>query len=273
MVELLGSFTTQILFLFGFVYLFSFLIGKLNLLILSLQNDTKIYHKVTSLIGVPTHELGHASMCLLFRHQIDEIVLLTFDSDTELGHVSHTYNRNNIYQKIGTYFIGIAPVYFGIIVMFLSIFLFNSTLASDLITKIFNISKSFNDIFDINLIKEIFSLVFDFIKNIFQFSNFTHILFWLMIYILISVASHIEMSIADINNSLTGLPYLIIFLAVLDLILFIFSKIALTAVTNFIISISLFIIISIIILLVPLLIVLIILLIKNLIINIINNRY
>lgn len=51
-------------------------------------------------IGVIIHELSHLVVALLFGHRIDR----------GLGYVSHVWNDDSLYQKIGNVFIGIAPV-------------------------------------------------------------------------------------------------------------------------------------------------------------------
>lgn len=38
-------------------------------------------------------------------------------NDNVLGYVRHSYNKNSLYQTIGNFFISIAPLIFGIIVI------------------------------------------------------------------------------------------------------------------------------------------------------------
>ena len=52
---------------------------------------------------VPIHELGHAIMCVLFRHKI--VATQFFPTDTSqgaLGYVQHQYNHKSVYQRLGT---------------------------------------------------------------------------------------------------------------------------------------------------------------------------
>lgn len=92
---------------------------------------------LTAWIGVPIHELGHAIMCVLFRHKI--VATQFFPTDTSqgaLGYVQHQYNHKSVYQRIGNFFIGIGPIISGITALILlmryfvpeSYFLFNTTL-------------------------------------------------------------------------------------------------------------------------------------------------
>lgn len=63
-------------------------------------------------LGIVLHELGHAVMALIFRHKIMGIKLVQIhdieDSDS-LGYVNLAGNRHSFYQKLGNFFIGIAP--------------------------------------------------------------------------------------------------------------------------------------------------------------------
>ncbi len=68
-------------------------------------------------LGTIVHELSHAGMALLFGHKIDDMRLLqrpfVGDHAGRMGYVSHVWTPGNIYQQMGNFFIGIAPV-FGI---------------------------------------------------------------------------------------------------------------------------------------------------------------
>ena len=62
----------------------------------------------SSVIGTPIHELGHAVMCLLFGHKIQKLVLWQpHHTDGAFGYVKHSYNARNLYQRMGTLFIGV----------------------------------------------------------------------------------------------------------------------------------------------------------------------
>lgn len=71
-----------------------------------------------SIIGTPIHELSHAIMCIFFRHTIVDVKLLNLDTNSNIaGYVYHKYDNNNLYQKIGNFFIGIAPIYIGFAIL------------------------------------------------------------------------------------------------------------------------------------------------------------
>lgn len=76
-------------------------------------------------IGVVIHELSHLVVALLFGHRIDRVSLLHIPNahdpnDRGLGYVSHVWNDDSLYQKIGNVFIGIAPVIGCSLVMVIS---------------------------------------------------------------------------------------------------------------------------------------------------------
>ncbi|OSX96169.1 hypothetical protein S3E15_02648 [Bacillus mycoides] len=107
----------QLFSLIGVIIVIGFILGYLESL-------TRTYWSrafgrkgflLTAWIGVPVHELGHAIMCLLFRHKI--VATQFFPTDTSqgaLGYVQHQYNQKSVYQRIGNFFIGIGPIISGI---------------------------------------------------------------------------------------------------------------------------------------------------------------
>ncbi|MFH2006453.1 MAG: hypothetical protein ABI333_07705 [bacterium] len=73
---------------------------------------------VTGWLGVPLHELSHLGCCWLFRHRIIAVSLLDPDPRTgTLGYVQHAYRQRNLYQLSGNFFIGIAPLLGGSLVL------------------------------------------------------------------------------------------------------------------------------------------------------------
>lgn len=63
--------------------------------------------------GIVLHELGHAFFCLLFGHRIVAIALFRPYGKGALGFVKHSYDRKNLYQTTGNFFIGTGPIWFG----------------------------------------------------------------------------------------------------------------------------------------------------------------
>lgn len=79
---------------------------------------------ITSVIGTPIHELGHALMCLLFGHKIQSLKLWSPTHPNGVyGYVEHTYNRKNPWARLGCLFIGIGPIFSGLAVTVLMLWL------------------------------------------------------------------------------------------------------------------------------------------------------
>lgn len=71
-----------------------------------------------SMFGVIVHELSHAIMALIFRHDVDKVQLFQRGKKNEdgyrtRGYVSHSWRPDSFYQQMGNLMIGLAPM-FGI---------------------------------------------------------------------------------------------------------------------------------------------------------------
>ncbi len=94
--QILLTSVIQLFSLIGVIIVIGFLLGYLESL-------TRMYWSrafgrkgflLTAWIGVPIHELGHAIMCVLFRHKI--VATQFFPTDTSqgaLGYIQHQYNQ------------------------------------------------------------------------------------------------------------------------------------------------------------------------------------
>ena len=167
----------------------------------------------TSIIGTPVHELGHAIMCLIFGHRITEIRLWQPRSaDGTLGYVNHTYNSKNVYHVIGNLFIGIGPIFSGLLVLGLCLyFAFPASLASYTtnITGLLNTSATPFDMLGVGLCI-IPNMVVEFTSDAFPI--------WgriLLVIVMLSVSLHINLSPADMKGSLSAIPlYMLLVLLV-----------------------------------------------------------
>ncbi len=210
----------QLFSLIGVIIVIGFILGYLESL-------TRTYWSrafgrkgflLTAWIGVPVHELGHAIMCLVFRHKI--IATQFFPTDTSqgaLGYVQHQYNQKSIYQRIGNFFIGIGPIISGITALILlmryfvpeSYSLFNTTLETTIASTSINL----------DMIQNMFLSTFFLLKSLFTMSNLLTPSFWLFLFIAICISAHIALSKPDIKGSIDGV-------IVMFIILFLFNIIA-----------------------------------------------
>ncbi|MEZ8733733.1 hypothetical protein [Vibrio sp. 10N.239.312.D08] len=66
-------------------------------------------------IGTPIHEIGHAITAVLFGHKVLKVELFNPKPNGQLGVVHHSYDPSKFYHRIGCFFIGIAPIFSGLI--------------------------------------------------------------------------------------------------------------------------------------------------------------
>ena len=170
-------------------------------------------------LGCSIHELSHAFFALIFGHKISEITLFDPNSNGEsLGHVSHSYNKRSIYQKTGNFFIGISPLLFGGIVLFLCVLLLYRFDVTTLST--FRISP--NVLTDLSLLKQIGLNIWN---SLISFSSIVFVglaaVWWksaLLVYILYSVGSSMTLSKSDVGSAISGFLWLIIIFLVFNLL-------------------------------------------------------
>lgn len=87
---------------------------------------------LTSVLGTPVHELGHAAMCPLFGHKITGMRLWSpRHVDGRYGYVEHSYNKNNPWARLGSIFIGVGPLFSGLAVVVFALWLCFPSLWSD----------------------------------------------------------------------------------------------------------------------------------------------
>lgn len=229
--EIITNFLYQLLFTVGVIIAFGFLIAFSRRMFCSLLG--RAGHNTllaTGFIGTPIHELSHALMCLIFGHKIVEIKLFQLHSDDgTLGYVNHSYNPRNIYQQIGNFFIGIAPIVFGSGFLFLFMYLLIPETFSVVFSKIQSFTGSLADESSLSKILGLFGSI---IVSIFDFSNAGNFLWWLYLVLALMISSHMELSGADIKGSVVGLLVLAGIILVIDVITGLISTTALSAITG-----------------------------------------
>ncbi|HWE03883.1 MAG TPA: hypothetical protein VG326_15870 [Tepidisphaeraceae bacterium] len=163
--------------------------------------------------GVMVHELGHAFFCLLFRHKIVRMRLFSPQADGTLGSVDHAYNPKSAYQKIGNFFIGTGPIWFGTAIVFLlSRYLLE--LPAPLVVGA--------DMADRSTLAAVFPRVMEtawrLLTSIFQSAWVSNWRFWLFGYLVFCIGSHITLSRSDIDGAGRGFAWLILFSLALNLL-------------------------------------------------------
>ena len=149
--------------------------------------------------GVVVHECGHLVFCLLFGHGIKDVALFSPRADGTLGYVSHQYQPDNLFQRIGLFFIGTGPVWFGFFMLYL-------------ISRLFLPGAIFEgDISEAARIRLFFS---HFCTPAFWFS-FRHLLWF---YLALVITAHINLSPPDIQGAWQGAVSIILLFLVFFLL-------------------------------------------------------
>ncbi|SDD03504.1 hypothetical protein [Williamwhitmania taraxaci] len=216
---------TQLMWILGTLFIFGFILYLLARFTRATYAKTvgwKLDVVATGWIGTPVHELGHALFCLIFRHRIVEIKLFTPNStDGTIGYVNHTYDRTSIYQRIGNFFIGVGPIIFGAVVLYAALYYLLPN-AKEVMASIDAQSKvmasanqlSFGAIFD-----SLKGTAISTLESLFFWSNFSHLLFWVFLYVAVCISSHMELSPSDIKGALSGLISLVLFFLLINTII------------------------------------------------------
>ena len=214
--------------LFGNIIIFGFILYLLSsmtrrIFAKTLGAKTELY--ITGWIGTPIHELSHALFCIIFNHKINDIKLFTTKSDT-IGYVLHSYDSRSWYQQIGNFFIGVGPIIMGTLIVY---FLF-LLLAPELKENIFSVKIDYDKSAGIlniiysgisNIFTSILNIFSNIIKNIIVSQSYKNIGFWIFIYLSISIASHMELSPADISHAWKGMLVIFAVSLIFNTLLFI----------------------------------------------------
>ncbi len=165
---------------------------------------------LSSVIGTPIHELGHAMMCPLFAHRITKMRLLLppkHPSGT-LGYVSHSYNSKNPWAILGNLFIGLGPVFSGMGVMVLVLLLCFPTQWQSYTEAVAVLPA------DVTSVWQIFSAILSLLGSMPMAFGESWWRPLIGIIVILSVSQHITLSGADIKSSLTAIPLYVLLLTV-----------------------------------------------------------
>ena len=153
------------------------------------------YMVVFGWLGSAVHELSHALLCVVFRHKVDAVRLFDLNPAAErVGFVRHRYNRRSLYQQAGNFFIALAPIFVGAIVVYAAgILLVPEVLAW----------PSFKDIPDTRLAGFLGAVIRSFIA-LSAWENYGNPAYYLFLYILFCIGSGMKLSAADLRGAKTG---------------------------------------------------------------------
>jgi len=197
---------TEIVYLLGILMAAGFVLGWIE----SVSNGWayQAFGKpgimLTACIGTPIHELGHALMCLLFGHEIISIKLFDINpQNSTLGYVNHSFNKHNLYQRIGNLFISLGPIFSGTVAILFFMYMLEPNTFKAMQKYVVSAPVDSNNIVDfIKWSSHSIMIVYTGILNSGSSGSPS---FWIFLLLAICTASHIALSKADIKNAISGL--------------------------------------------------------------------
>ncbi|MBK9711809.1 MAG: hypothetical protein IPO81_10855 [Kouleothrix sp.] len=178
-----------------------------------------LYLALFGRIGTPVHELGHAMFNVMFGHQIVEFQPFKVDrANGSYGQVLFRFNRHSLYQRIGLFFVGIGPILFGTLIIYLAALLLLPGEIDQTIRSMSADSQTFGSIDGFNaLSNSILEASAKIVAFLFNPENISSWRFWLFVYIAFAVGSSIRLSSSDIVGARAGFAALVALLFVLNL--------------------------------------------------------
>lgn len=200
----------QIFGLFGIFFILGFILSKLQ------EKTHRIYQQTigwkgilwTAWIGTPFHEFGHYFFAKLFRHKILKVRIFDPNQETgELGRVDHSFNKISLYQRIGNFFIGAAPMIFGSAILALLAYYFLPA-GNELIITLSNTNNISN------LLANILQNIYNSFLSAPALKSWNY---WIFIYLSFCIASHLAPSKTDRKGMWGGFIYIVILILLINI--------------------------------------------------------
>lgn len=195
----------------GVIAVFGIILEKLETVI-----NTKLYRSLgsfavlfTAAIGTPLHETAHWLICKLFGFKIHDVELLrpvAFKQDGILGYVSYSYDKESIWQNLGCFFSGMAPILLGVIFIVLAVRLIKPEVVRGINEEI---KKSRTIVSEPSFFVTYSMAFIAFWKNMFKKEKHGILRGIICLYIICSISMHMTLSPQDITASLPGLGILL----------------------------------------------------------------
>lgn len=183
---------------------------------------------ITGLVGTPIHELSHALFCVVFGHKITGICLWTPNpQDGNIGYVTHSYKKHNLWHRIGNFFIGIAPIIGGSAVLLLLLRLLLPDAADAVFSVTLTLPRELSELPSLLL-----DTVLTVLRALFEPANFLRFHWYLYMLLAVLIVLHMEISRSDIRSGLWGFAFLSALWFLSDLVLFFLYPAGLAAVTD-----------------------------------------
>ncbi len=183
----------------------------------------RIFWFLTSFLGTPVHEGGHALMCLLFAHRIEKMRLIPTRAGGAM--VEHSYDRRNPYAVFGNLWIGLGPIFSGLGVIWVILCLvYPESVRAYRITV--------ETLLDGNAATaQIQTSIKSFLHGLLTERTHTVPVRLAAITALFSMALHVRLSAADVRGMVLGLPGYAVISALVALVAALMGETAVTALT------------------------------------------
>ena len=174
-------------------------------------------------------------MCPVFRHRVDEVAFFEPDRKSgRLGYVRHSFHQGNWFEEMGNLFIGVAPLFGGSLVLLTLLFVFypdaanaawtatslpetsvaisgdtQATPASDFVSS------------PTSIWEQLWLRTEAMVAQLMSLANWAGTRWWIFLYLVLCVGSHMAPSKSDYQGSLKGaLITAAIFISVIALLSF-----------------------------------------------------
>lgn len=122
--------TLQFLSITAIIWLPIFILSLLSTKLITLLG--RRLTMILGIIGVPIHEIGHLTFCVLFGHKVVSFRLFSPSVDGTFGYVNHSYKKT-WFSPFTLLLIGLAPLFSGIAALYTITYL----LRPDLLALVF----------------------------------------------------------------------------------------------------------------------------------------
>ena len=172
----------------------------------------------TGWLGTPIHETSHVLMCPVFRHRIDEVAFFEPDPKSgRLGYVRHSFHQGNWFEEMGNLFIGVAPLLGGSLVLLTLLYVFypeaatatwesTSNQSSQLVTPS-ELDGTFSDSIPRSqngIWQRLWLQTSAMVSQLLSVADWTKARWWIFLYLVLCVGSHMAPSKSDYQGSLKG---------------------------------------------------------------------
>lgn len=169
-------------------------------------------------LGTTVHELGHAIFAMIFGHKI--VRFHPFRPDPKagtLGSVLIAHDTNSIYQQVGRFFVGIAPIVFGTSLIFAALLILFQTEMADLIQSVSSLSDTAES-GAAALAFQTLAYCAAILRFLFMPEHLADWRFYLFLYLTFAIGSSIHLSDSDIRSASAGFGILIVLFLLFNLV-------------------------------------------------------